>query len=226
MAENKQNEEQTQEIDRSGIDFRSDADTAINSNALSNQGQDDDQASLVDAMGQNPFKLSLIRTFIKVKNHISIIPMILVVITLIILTVPIQVHVNAFNALSNDSLNAFWFFINIILSLIITLSFININSKKTQKTKWIIMMVVFYIAVICSGLIDILYLRDIGIEVNLVNNIYTISTENLTYINNSKAWMTVHLVFLIIDAALAALCPILQPFCKKLHINIKKKEVK
>lgn len=226
MAENKQNEEQNQEIDRSGIDFRSDADTSINSNALSDNGNSDDEASLVDAMGQNAFKLSLIRTFIKVKNHISIIPMILVLITLIILTVPIQVHVNSFNALSHDSLNAFWFFINIILSLIITLAFININSKKTKFNKWVVMMVVFYVAVICSGLIDILYLRDIGIETSLVNSINTISSEKLEYINSSKAWMTVHLVFLIIDAALAALCPILQPFAKKLHINIKKKEVK
>jgi hypothetical protein len=222
MEENKNNNPE-KETDRSGIDFRSDADTTINSSALQNQGDETDEMSLADAMGQNPFKLFLLRTFIKVKNHISIIPMILVIVTMIIITCTIQVHVNATVILNNDKLNSFWFFLNVILSILMILAYININSKKTEKKKWIVMMVLFYIILVCSGLIDILYMRDINIELNLTNSLNKVVETDTTYVADSYKFTMVHFVLLIVDAVLAALCPILQPFAKKLHIAQKKK---
>ncbi len=223
MEENK-NKNPEPEIDRSGIDFRSDADTTINSAALQHQGDESDEMSLVDAMGQNPFKLFLLRTFIKVKNHISIIPMILVIVTMMIITFTIQVHVNATVILNNDKLNSFWFFLNIILSVLLVLAFININSKKTEKKKWIAMMVIFYVLLVCSALIDIFYMRDINIELNLTNTLNkVVDSSKQNYVARSYGYTMTHLIFLIIDAILAGLCPVLQPFARKLHIAQKKK---
>ena len=139
-----------------------------------------------------------------------------------IITFTIQVHVNATVCLTKDKLNSFWFFLNIILSILSVLVFININSKKTEKKKWIVMMVMFYVIIICSGLIDILYMRDINIESNLVNVINQI-TDKEGYVPRSYSYTMTHFIFLIIDAVLAAICPILQPLTKKIHIAQKKK---
>ena len=133
MANEKQNPNTEEEIDRSGIDFRSDADTSINSAALSQQDTSSDEESLVEAMGQNAFVLFFTRLLIKVKNHIAIIPMILIVITMMIITFTIQVHVNATVDLSNDKFNSFWFFINVVLSLMAVLLYINIQNRKIEK---------------------------------------------------------------------------------------------
>lgn len=226
MKKNNQNLSQNQEpeIDRSGIDFRSDADTAINSSSLSNQDLSGDEASLVDAMGQNGFKLFLLRTFIKVKNHISIIPMIMVVITMMIITFTIQVHVNACVDLRNNKFNAFFFFLNIICSMLAVLCYININSKKVTKKKWIVMMVLFYLIIGFEIYLDISYLRDINIQLNLVSSKNLIVDGDKHWISRSYGYTFTHLIFLFIDAILAALAPVVQPFTKKIQIHIKKKK--
>ncbi len=218
LEETKTNEE---EIDRSGIEFRSDADTTINSSDLKNQESSGDEASLVDAMGQNPFVLFLTRTLIKVKNHVSIIPMLFVLATMMIITFTIQVHVQADVVLHNDKMNAFWFFLNVILSLLSVLAYININSKKTDKKKWIIMMVLFYVIIFCSGLIDILYMRDIRIEQNMFNALNKIDDKD-NYVVRSYGYTMTHLIFLIVDGVLAALAPIVQPYTRKIQIHKKK----
>ena len=224
MAKEKENPNTNEEIDRSGIDFRSDADTTINSAALSQQDTSSDEESLAEAMGQNGFVLFLTRLFIKVKNHIAIIPMILIVVTMMIITFTIQVHVNATVKLANDKFNSFWFFINIILSLMSVLLYINIQSRKIEKKKWIIFMVLLYLVLAGEMIIDILYMRDIRIETSLTNSINLVvdKTEE-QFVARSYGYTMTHLVFLIIDAVAAALAPILQPVAKKIQIRKKKK---
>lgn len=224
MANEKQNPNTEEEIDRSGIDFRSDADTSINSAALSQQDTSSDEESLVEAMGQNAFVLFFTRLLIKVKNHIAIIPMILIVITMMIITFTIQVHVNATVDLSNDKFNSFWFFINVVLSLMAVLLYLNIQNRKIEKKKWIIFMVLLYLVLGGEMIIDLLYMRDIRIETSLYNSINLIvEKEDRQFITSSYAYTMVHFVFLIIDAIAAALVPILQPFAKKIQIRRKKK---
>lgn len=224
MANEKQNPNTEEEIDRSGIDFRSDADTSINSAALSQQDTSSDEESLVEAMGQNAFVLFFTRLLIKVKNHIAIIPMILIVITMMIITFTIQVHVNATVNLSNDKFNSFWFFINVVLSLMAVLLYLNIQNRKIEKKKWIIFMVLLYLVLGGEMIIDLLYMRDIRIETSLYNSInLVVEKEDRQFIEPSYAYTMVHFVFLIIDAIAAALAPILQPFAKKIQIRRKKK---
>lgn len=219
--ETKNNQQPEQEIDRSGIMFTSDAETAINASAL-NDDQSADEISLVEAMEQNGFVLFFTRLFIKVKNHISIIPMLFVAITMIIITFTIQVHVNATVKLSNDQFNAFWFFINVIFSIMMVLLYININNRKIKRNKWIVMMVLFYLVILGSALIDLLYMRDIRIELNLTNSINRVVDTTEGYVKMSYGFTMTHFIFLIIDAVLAAAAPIVQPFTKKIQILKKK----
>lgn len=221
MAEETKNNQQPEpEIDRSGIMFTSDAETAINASAL-NDDQSADEISLAEAMEQNGFVLFFTRLFIKVKNHISIIPMLFVAITMVIITFTIQVHVNATVKLSNDQFNSFWFFINVIFSIMMVLLYININNRKIKRNKWIVMMALFYLVVLGSALIDLLYMRDIRIEINLTNSINRVADDE-GYVMTSYGFTLTHFIFLIIDAILAAAAPIVQPFTKKIQILKKK----
>lgn len=216
-----ENKNINEEVDRSGIMFTSDAETGINSSALSGESSQD-EVSLSDALTQNPFKLFVTRFLIKLKNHIAIIPMILVVITLMILTFNIQTHVNAQQFLKHDELNSFWFFVNVLLSLMTGLLYIMVQSKKTSKKKWIVVFILFFVVVGCEMIIDILYMRDINIELGLANHSNVIADENIDVINSSYNLTVIHLIFLIIDAVLALLVPILQPVIKKIQVGIKK----
>lgn len=216
-----ENKNINEEVDRSGIMFTSDAETGINSSALSGESSQD-EVSLSDALTQNPFKLFVTRFLIKLKNHIAIIPMILVVITLMILTFNIQTHVNAQQYLKHDELNSFWFFVNVLLSLMTGLLYIMVQSKKTSKKKWIVVFILFFVVVGCEMIIDILYMRDINIELGLANHSNVIADENIDVINSSYNLTVIHLIFLIIDAVLALLVPILQPVIKKIQVGFKK----
>lgn len=225
MATDNKQTQQTEEIDRSGINFTSDADSTINSAALANQDLSNDELSLADAMQQNAFVLAVTRFVIKIKNHVSIIPLIMFIITMMIITFTIQVHVNATVLLGNDTMNSFWFFINVILSLLTVLLYININSKKTSRTKWIVCMVLLFLVIIGEIIIDALYMRDINIEINLVNSVNKVDlakdTEN--YVLRSLAYTRTHMIFLIIDAVLAIAAPIVQPYTKQIRLHKKKK---
>lgn len=212
------------EIDRSGIEFNSDADTTINSAALANQDISSDEMSLMDTIGQNSFILFFKRAFIKTKNHITIIPLILTVISMMVLTIPIQAHVNTMSILKNDKYNAFYLFVNIILSIISILCYININSKKTSKKKKIVFSVLFYILMISQALIDFYFLRDIRIETNLYNLTNKVVDTKEGFLHKSQSLFLIHMIFVLITVLFAILAPILQPVIKKISLtDVKKK---
>ncbi|MDD6240001.1 MAG: hypothetical protein PUA93_00245 [Eubacteriales bacterium] len=212
---------------QSGLGFRSDADVAINAKALNRGNENEDEATLSDAMGQNPFKLGLLRNFIKLKNHIAIVPLISAIVTLVILNFTIFIHVNALMALRNDPFNAFKFFVNVIDSLLIVMCYLRVYSRKATKKQKIIFSVLFYVLIALSFYLDIDYLTDIHVELNLANTKNRIVDDaKNNYIANSYHWFYVHVIFLGITTVLAALEPVLQPFTKKIHIRIKKASTK
>lgn len=209
--------------DRSGIEFNSDADTSINSAALANQEISSDEESLIDAMGTNPFKLFCIRTFIKVKNHISIIPMILTVVSMMLLSIPIHSHIEAMNKLARDTYNSFYLFADLILAILSILAYINVNSKKSSKAKKIGMSVFFYIVMAIQIYIAFYFLYDINIETKVLFNDNNKVVDSDGVIAKSRSLFLVHAIFCIITVVLAALEPLLQPVCKKIKIKRKKK---
>lgn len=211
---------QDKELDRSGIQFTSDANTSINSNALSSQ--DMDEVSLADAYKTNGFVLSLMRGFIKLKNHISIIPMLMTIVSMMVITFTIHTHLLAINKLGNNTLNSFLFFVNCILSLVAVLVYINVNNRKSSTKKKIIFMVLFYVVTGLEVFINFRYLRDIDIELNLFNSLNKVTDTAEGDIAKSLAYTKAHNVCLFIDMALVALAPALQPLTKKIHFNRKK----
>ena len=212
------------EVDKSGIEFNSDADTTINSAALANQDISSDEMTLMDTIGQNPFTLFFIRTFIKVKNHVSIIPMILTVISMMILTIPIQIHVNCMVTLKNDTYNAFYFFVDVILSIISILCYLNVNSKKSSKNKRIAFSILFYVLMTVQAFFAFYFLRDIKIETNLYSSSNKVVDTNERYLAKSQSFFIIHLISTLLTIIFAILAPIVQPFCKKISINSKKKK--
>lgn len=210
------------EIDRSGIQFTADANTSIDSSALSHQEEDSDELSLVEALNQNPFVLGLSRFIIKLKNHLTMIPMVVTAVCMIIITCCIHSHLVAINLLANNKYNSIFFFINCILSLVACLVYININNKKTEKKKKIFFMVLFFIVTGIEVFLNFRYMRDINIELNLVNAANKI-TDSDGSIAKSYTYTNIHNIFLFIDMALVILAPILQPFTKKIHIRKRKK---
>lgn len=208
---------------QTGLGFRSDADVAINAKSLNSSSENEDEATLSDAMGQNPFKLALLRNFIKLKNHIAIVPLISAIVTLVIINFTIFIHVDALVLLRNDSFNAFKFFVNIIDSLLIVMCYMRVYSKKASKKQKIIFSILFYVLIALSFYLDIDYLTDIHVEMNLANDANRISDNAKNSIANSYQWFLVHVIFLGITTVLALFEPLLQPLTRKIHIRIKKK---
>ncbi len=209
------------EIDRSGIQFTSDANTSIDSSALGAVEEGSDEASLVEALQQNAFVLALTRFFIKIKNHVSIIPMVMTIVCTIIITCTIHTHLVAINALGRNDLNSILFFCNNVLSIVSCLLYINVNNKKTETKKKIIFTVLFFIVVGLELFINFRYMRDINIELSLVNSKNKVTDDGS--ITKSYAYTNLHNIFLFIDIALVILAPIVQPFAKKIQIHKRKK---
>jgi hypothetical protein len=186
------------------------------------QDQDDDEATLSQALQANPVKRFFLRLVIKLKNRISVIPMILVVVCLIVLTFHIHEHVNAVMKLTNDGMNAFYFFSNVLLSLVLLLTYLRIYGKESNKKLRIGMYVLFALALGGELFFDFYHLADIRVETSLTNSLNKVVDNPADlYIAKSQYWTTFHIVMLCITAASAALAPLLQPLFKKIHIKVK-----
>lgn len=218
-----ENMNQETEIDRSGIQFTSDANTGINTHALSSSG-DSDEVSLSEAMQKNGFVLALTRFLIKLKNHVSIIPMLMCVISMIIITCTMHTHIIALNQLGNNRSNSFFFFVNNVLAVVSCLVYLNVFNKKSSMKKQIVFLVLFFLVIGGELVINFMYLRDAKIQLGLTNSINkVIDTENHD-IAKSMSLTDLHCVFLILTLALSVIAPIVQPFTKKIHIGFRKKK--
>lgn len=218
-----ENKNQETEIDRSGIQFTSDANTGINTHALSSSG-DSDEVSLSEAMQKNGFVLALTRFLIKLKNHVSIIPMLMCVISMIIITCTMHTHIIALNQLGNNRSNSFFFFVNNVLAVVSCLVYLNVFNKKSSMKKQIVFLVLFFLVIGGELVINFMYLRDAKIQLGLTNSINkVIDTENHD-IAKSMSLTDLHCVFLILTLALSVIAPIVQPFTKKIHIGFRKKK--
>lgn len=205
---------------RPSLGFRSDADSAIERNGL-NQVSDDEE-DLSQARAESPFKLFLTRTFIRLKNHIAVIPLIFTCITCRILTFNIPTHVNAIVILSNDTSNAILFFVNVVASFRSVLIYLNVQSRKITKKRFILFFSLFTLITALSIVLDVVHVMDINVESNLYNDLNAIK-DSAGYVVKSKSLTRTHRIFVIITFVLALLAPILQPLCKKIHLKRKKK---
>lgn len=178
----------------------------------------DDEDNIQKAMQSNGFVLFFKRNAIKIKNHISIFPMLFTIISLLILMLNLPTFITACSALWHDSFNAFFLFCNVLLSLLIVLLYMNCHNKKTKKKKYIVCYVLFVIMLTLSIIIDVRFIRDATIEtVSLYNSINKIK-DTSGNIAKAISLSYSHIIFLGITLVLSILAPVLQPFTKKIHI--------
>lgn len=189
----------------------------INTNALDDVSKDED--TITKALSENGFKLFFKRNFIKVKNHISVIPLLMVVISLIVISFNIPTHVAAQIILSKNTLNSFYFFVNLLCGVLLILVYLNVSSRKSTKKKVIVFSVLFYIVLAFSIYLDVDYLVDMKIQMSLYNSINTITDDAAGSVAASEGYTIAHIVCLGVSAFLAILAPILQPFTKKIHLK-------
>lgn len=218
-----ENKNQETEIDRSGIQFTSDANTGINTHALSS-ADDSDEMSLAEALQKNGFVLAMTRFLIKLKNHVSIIPMLMTVISMILITCTMHTHIIALNQLGNNRSNSFFFFVNNILAVVSCLVYLNVFNKKSSMKKQIIFLVLFFLVMGGELVINFMYLRDANIQLNLTNSINKVVDTDNHDIAKSLSLTNLHNVFVILTLALSVIAPIVQPFTKKIHIGFRKKK--
>jgi hypothetical protein len=195
----------------------------IDESALAAKGSaSDDELSLSEALTLNPAKMFFVRNTIKLKNHISIIPMLMCIISMMVLTFSISPIVNATVRLHNDTLNAFFFFLNVLLSLITVLAYINVFGQHASFKKKLWMSILFYVCVVAEVYLDYYFLKDIQIETGLYNGINKVSDdEKYFYIARSQRVMIAHMICLGVTTVLAILAPILQPLTRKIHVKAK-----
>lgn len=181
----------------------------------------DDEASLSDALNTNGFKLFFFRNFIKLKNHLTILPMIVVVLAMVIFTCTLIYHDAAVNKLICDDFNAFLLFVNVLASIMLILIYMQATSRKSSQKKRIFMHVLFYAVVALELWIDFRYIHYFDVQTSLVNNIIQITEDSSYSLANSRFYTLFHAILLIVATVLSILAPILQPFTKKIHIKVK-----
>lgn len=193
----------------------------INDAALTAKGNDD-EASLNDALQANPFKRFFVRLLIKLKNHIAIIPLLMSIVCMIEITCNLYKHVSAFILLKNNQQNAFLFFCNVLLSIILVLVYLRVYSRKSSRKNVWIMSGLFYAVLALQIYLDIAHLQDIRIETGLYNAMNTVKDDpEHYYLLVSQYYTNLHIVLLGITAGCAILAPFLQPFTKKIHLRVK-----
>jgi hypothetical protein len=71
---------------------------------------------------------------------------------------------------------------------------------------------------------DFYFIYDVGIELQLVNSMNSVSASNIPLCTGAVGFTWAHAIVLIIAVVLAAIVPVVQPFFKKLHVEFFKKK--
>ena len=197
--------EQEQKNDESNID------TA----ALSTIGDEDD---LTAALSGNPIKLALTRAFIKVKNHVDIIPMIMTVVTLCVIYVSMHDILYALaGKLPLNDYNSFLFFVNLVLQIVLCLCYINVSGKRTGKTKKWLFFGLYLLVAAGSIVLDLDFIQDVNVHLSMFNGANAVKDPAQMLVAQRRVQL--QLILIIVTIALAILAPIVQPFTKKLHLG-------
>ena len=169
----------------------------------------------------NPVKIFFLRNLIKIKNHIAIFPLLMSIVSMIVLTFNIPSFVNSCIILHNEPMNAFYFFCNVLLSILIVLSYLNASNRKVGKGKKIFFIILFFVLVGLSLLLDYIYLHDISVETQLYNSINQVTDDPINlYVASSLKFAKAHIICLYISLGLAIAEPFLQPLVHRIRIRV------
>ena len=158
------------------------------------------------------------RAFIKVKNHVDIIPMIMTVVTLCVIYVSMHDILYALaGKLPLNDYNSFLFFVNLVLQIVLCLCYIYVSGKRTGKTKKWLFFGLYLLVAAGSIVLDLDFIQDVNVHLSMFNGANAVKDPAPLLVAQSRVQL--HLVFLIVTIALAILAPIVQPFTKKLHLG-------
>lgn len=170
---------------------------------------------------KNPVVLFFMRNLIKIKNHIAFFPLIMSIVSMMIITLNIPSFNNSCVVLRNEPMNAFYFFCNVLLSILIVLAYINASNRKVSKKKKIFYSILFFVLVGLSLLLDYIYLHDISVESHLYNAMNQVTGDpKYFYVADSLKYTRIHIICLYVSLGMAIIEPFLQPLVHKIHIRV------
>jgi hypothetical protein len=195
-------------------------------------GRKSDEVNSIASLSS--FKLGLARNLISLKNHVSKVTLLMTVAAMVFVTFSIRAHILAMAPLGQGGRSplAFFFFCDVLCSLLSCLFYLNESSSKlpvnssdqversSARKRKILFLVLFVIGMGLQIWIDFHYIADVNLETSLNNNPipYTVAmadSERYTY------W---HIGLIIASLVLCALEPFTQPFfgCLKIAFDEKK----
>lgn len=188
----------------------------VDYSTLQKDSQKKDEYEGVDV--NSKFKLGLARNLISLKNHVSTIPLIMTIASMVLLTCCLHAHNDAVRRLTS-SVENFLVFVDVLLSILSALCYINVQGKHQPKNKVIMMSVFYYIVMIAQLIIDYHLIHEFNVEMGMVNGGIT-GADNIGLANTSISYFKAHIVLLYISMGLAVAAPIVQPFTKKIRIRL------
>jgi hypothetical protein len=193
-------------------------DAQIDYSSLSNVAKDSNSDDLKRLANASYLKLSFVRNSIALKNHIAYIPLALTIVTMILITWALRDHNEASSVIKNNTIS-FWFFVDVLASILTTLCYLNSQAKHASKAKKYTMLGLFLVLLIGELFIEYYIVHDYTIELNLHSSpIYKPLT--VYWIKESAKWLNIHIVFIYITIAAAVAEPLLQPLCSKIRIKL------
>jgi hypothetical protein len=123
-----------------------------------------------------------------------------------------------------DDTNALRFFVNVLDAVLLILAYMKASSRKAAKKYSMILHGVFFAMAALSLFFDFYFIYDVGIELQLVNSMNSVSAANVPLCTGAVGFTWAHAIVLIIAVVLAAIVPVVQPFFKKLHVEFFKKK--
>lgn len=210
-------------------------------------GQEEDVAELDSGLNQATFNkndtevadkiamgywhLLFRRTVIKLKNRISLLPMLMTVFSMIVITFTIFIRIRAIPLLlPTDEIhaqlpnhigdwNAMLHFFTCLLAILACVIYLNSIGRHASKEKKYIFLGMFVVAMGIQILFDAFYMNDVSNKFDLGMSDRIDDTFGFYTIAASVYWCRFHLITCIVSIVLALLEPVLQPYFKKIQLR-------
>lgn len=199
---------------RVAADIEDESMNSVNFSELAKDEKTDNRA-IKTISDRHGFKLVLARTLIKLKNHIATIPFLMVVASMILFNFCIRVHAEALSSLTYSGVNSFFFFCDTLCSILATLLYMNSQSKKSSTKKKYIFLAMTFAVLGLELFFEYRYFQDINVETSLLNSPIPMSDA----ITCSVFYTNVHIYMIYASMVLAAIEPLLQPYCAKIRVT-------
>lgn len=163
----------------------------------------------------NKYLLSLRRNLIALKNHVSTIPFLMTVATMVFVLFSLHAHNMACDLAVESSLGIL-LFVDMLVAILSVLCYLNVQGKHTEKKKVIMFSVFYYVLMVLQLVIEYRITHEYTVELGIANGGVT-SATGVANLTDSRRLFNIHIVLIYISMALAAIAPIVQPFTKKIH---------